>query len=38
MITSRLDRIDICPSDFVVADFMVTDNGAQETNDWSEKI
>lgn len=37
-ITSRLDRIDICPSDFVVADFMVVDNGAQETNDWSEKI
>lgn len=38
MMTSRLDRIDICPSDFVVADFMVVDNGAQETNDWSEKI
>ena len=38
MMTSRLDRINICPSDFVVADFMVVDNGAQETNDWSEKI
>lgn len=38
MMTSRLDRIDICPSGFVVADFMVVDNGAQEINDWSEKI
>lgn len=37
-ITSRLDRIDICPSDFVVADFRIANSGAQETNDWSEKI
>lgn len=36
--TSRLDRIDVCPSDFVIADFRVTNVGAQETNDWSEKI
>lgn len=38
MITSRLDRIDVCPSDFVVADFRIANSGAQETNDWSEKI
>lgn len=37
-ITSRLDRIDVFASDFVVADFRVINSGVWETNDWSEKI